>query len=220
MLSIKIDNNLYSTYNQIRLGIIHFKSDVKEPNLTFWKEMDEKVIPSVLSDIKDKNWSEIKGINGTRNAYKAFGRDPTRYRVSSEALLRRIKRGDKLYQINSVVDVNNRVSIESGLSIGSYDLDKIEGDITFTASKSGECYTGIGKDIIDLENLLVLKDEKGPFGSTMSDSTRTMVTLDSKNILVIIYCFQDDIDLDSLVKIASDLFIKYSDAKNLKSYII
>ena len=53
----------------------------------------------------------LPGIRGSRAAYKAFGRNSGRYSVSSsEALLRRIRRGDDLYHINSVVDVNNLIS--------------------------------------------------------------------------------------------------------------
>ena len=62
-------------------------------------------------------------------AYKAFGRNPGRYRVSSEALLRRVRRLDPLYRINTVVDVNNLISIQSGLSVGSYDIEQIKGDV-------------------------------------------------------------------------------------------
>ncbi|WP_288229697.1 phenylalanine--tRNA ligase beta subunit-related protein [uncultured Faecalicoccus sp.] len=55
-------------------------------------------------------------------AYKVFGRNPGRYRASSEALLRKVRRLDLLYRINIVVDVNNLILIQSGLFVGSYDL--------------------------------------------------------------------------------------------------
>lgn len=86
--------------------------------------MDNDVLPQVCADIDGKEWNGILGIKGSRTAYKAFGRNPSRYRVSSEALISRIRRGDELYHINSVEDVNNLVSVKSGLSVGSYDLEK------------------------------------------------------------------------------------------------
>ncbi|WP_300121159.1 B3/4 domain-containing protein [uncultured Enterococcus sp.] len=109
--------------------------------------------------IDGKEWSQIPGVKGSRAAYKAFGRNPGRYRVSSEALLRGVRRGGALYQINSVVDVNNLISIQSGLSVGSYDYDKISGSVIFRKSEQGEGYTGIGKDFLDMENMLVLADD-------------------------------------------------------------
>ncbi|MCJ0537701.1 hypothetical protein [Enterococcus cecorum] len=84
---------------------------MKAPDERFWTMMDDEVIPQVRAKIDGKEWSQIPGVKGSRATYKAFGRNPGRYRVSSEALLRRVRRGDALYQINSVVDVNNLISI-------------------------------------------------------------------------------------------------------------
>lgn len=174
-MKIKIDDQLNSVYPDIRLGLLQFQADVKESDKNFWERMNHTVLSQVQKTIEGKQWNEIPGVKGSRSAYKAFGRNPGRYRVSSEALLRRVRRGDALYTINSVVDVNNLLSIESGLSVGSYDLDQIHGTITFRKSEKGEGYTGIGKDFLDMENMLVLADEEGIFGSSMSDSTRAMV---------------------------------------------
>ena len=128
--------------------------------------MNNEVLPKVRADIDGKEWNEISGIRGSRAAYKAFGRNPGRYRVSSEALIRRVRRGDELYHINSVVDVNNLISVESGLSVGSYDLGKIHGAITLRKAENGEGYSGIWKDFLDMENMLVLVDDLNlPFGT-------------------------------------------------------
>ncbi len=102
--------------------------------------------PQVKNAMEEKEWNHIPGVKGSRAAYKAFGKNPGRYRVSSEALLRRVHRGDDLYHINSVVDVNNLISIKSGLSVGSYDLAHIQSTITLRKAEAGEGYTGIGKD--------------------------------------------------------------------------
>lgn len=121
--------------------------------------MDNEVIPRVKAKIDEKEWSQIPGVKGSRAAYKAFGRNPGRYRVSSEALLRRVRRGGAFYQINSVVDVNNFISIQSGLSVGSYDYNQISGSVILRKAEQGEGYTGIGKDFLDMENMLVLADD-------------------------------------------------------------
>lgn len=213
---VRINPQLFKTYPEIRLGLIRFHADVKESNENFWDYMNTAVLPYVRVDIEGKEWGEIPGIRGSRAAYKAFGRNPGRYRVSSEALIRRIRRGDELYHINSVVDVNNLISVKSGLSVGSYDLEKIHGTITLRKAVQGEGYTGIGKDFLDMENMLVLADEDGIFGSSMSDSTRAMVTDKSSDILVVIYCFEKDIDLMQLLddgRVAFEQFAETSDAE-------
>ena len=219
-MKIEIDKQLFSIYPEIRLGLLHFQADVKESDNTFWEYMNNDVLPKVRSLTEGKEWSEITGIKGSRAAYKAFGRNPGRYRVSSEALLRRVRRGDELYHINSVVDVNNLISVESGLSVGSYDLAHIHGAITLRKAEKGEGYTGIGKDFLDMENMLVLADDEGIFGSSMSDSTRAMVTKDTKDILVVVYCFENDIDLDSLLDNAQNAFQKFAEGQNIESRIV
>ena len=217
---IKIDEKLYDTYSEIRLGCLKFKADVKPSDDGFWSYMNNEILPDIYKNIEDKEWSEISGVKGSRAAYKAFGRNPGRYRVSSEALLRRVRRNDELYHINSFVDVNNLISVESGLSVGSYDLGNIHGDIVFRKAENGEGYNGIGKDFIDMENMLVLDDDDGIFGSSMSDSTRAMVTEKTKDILVVIYCFENDIALNELLEKSKTAFEKYSNAECLEAFII
>ena len=217
---VKIDGSLFESYPEIRLGLLHFYADVKAPDPQFWLHMENEIIPKVRIAIEGKSLLDIPGIRGSRAAYKAFGRDPGRYRVSSEALIRRIRRGDKLYHINSIVDVNNLISIESGLSVGSYDLGKIQGAITFRKAEHGEGYTGIGKDFLDMENMLVLADDEGLFGSSMSDSTRTMVTERAKNILVVVYCFENGIDLPGLLDRGKQAFEKFAAVTNADCWIV
>ncbi len=217
---ITIDPKLAGVYPEIRLGCLRFRADVKAPDAEFWKYLDGEVLPGIRKSIEGKEWGEIPGVRGSRVAYKAFGRNPGRYRVSSEALLRRVKRGDELYHINSVVDVNNLISVESGLSVGSYDLGQISGPVIFRKAEAGEGYEGIGKDFLDMENMLVLADDKGIFGSSMSDSTRAMVTEDTKDVLAVIYCFENSIILEALLANASEAFAKYAGAKEIESWTV
>lgn len=218
--NVKIEQELYSVYSQIRLGLLQFNADVRDSDTEFWSYMNNMILPEIRARIEGKEWSAIPGIKGSREAYKAFGRNPGRYRVSSEALIRRIRRGDDIYRINSVVDVNNLISIKSGLSVGSYDIDKIHGQVILRKAIQGEGYAGIGKEFLDMENMLVLADDEGIFGSSMSDSVRTMVTDNAKNILVAIYCFEDDIALDKLLDEAKGAFEKFAGAANIETWII
>ena len=218
--NLSIDNSIKDVFPDIRLGLICFKADVSVSDDRFWKYMNDEVLPQVRKTIDGKEWSEIPGVRGSRLAYKAFGRNPGRYRVSSEALLRRVRREDELYHINSVVDVNNLISVTSGLSVGSYDLANIQGDIVLRKAEQGEGYTGIGKEFIDMENMLVLADDNGIFGSSMSDSTRAMVTESTKDILVVIYCFESSIDLKELLISAQKSFEDYASASDIETWIV
>src|SRR5260370_26020762 len=124
-------------------------------------------------------------VEATRLACKALGKDPSRYRGSAEALLRRIVAGKGFPQINAVVDVINLVSVESRLPVGLYDLAHVTGETVFRAGQATETYKGIGKYDLNLEGLPVFSDAAGPHGSATSDSERTMVTEATTQVLAI-----------------------------------
>ena len=126
-------------------------------------------------------------IAAVRTMYKQLGIDPTKTRPSSEALLRRVRRGDALPRVNSFVDVINWCSVETQLPYGLYDAAKIEGDVTLRRGRAGEQYAGIRKDVVHVEGRLTLADAHGPFGNPTSDSARTMVTPSTTRGLVVIY---------------------------------
>jgi DNA/RNA-binding domain of Phe-tRNA-synthetase-like protein len=122
-----------------------------------------------------------------RTMYKRVGIDPTKTRPSSEALLRRVRRGDELPRVNSLVDVVNWCSLESRLPFGLYDADRIHGSVELRLGRPGEEYAGIRKDSVHVAGRLTLADDRGPFGNPTSDSARTMVTEATTRVLVVIF---------------------------------
>jgi len=159
---------------------------------------------------------EAAGILATRAAYKALGKDPARYRGSAEALLRRVIAGKGLPRINNVVDVINLVSVESRLPVGLYDLAHVQGDILFRAGRAGETYKGIGKYDLNLEGLPVFCDAVGPHGSPTSDSERTMVTLETKQVIAIIISFGGPEPLQRWGEQMVESLQKYASGKNIQ----
>ena len=126
-------------------------------------------------------------IAAVRTMYKRVGIDPTRRRPSSEALLRRVRKGEPLPRINSMVDVCNWCSLEFQLPYGLYDAARIEGDVVLRLGKEGESYPGIRKDDVHVGGRITLADAVGPFGNPTSDSARTMVTTATKRALLIVF---------------------------------
>ena len=122
-----------------------------------------------------------------RSMYKRLGLDPTKHRPSSEALLRRVIKGDSLPRINSLVDVINWCSVESQLPFGLYDASRIVGPVVLRRGRAGESYPGIRKDEVHVQGRLVLADDEGPFGNPSSDSDRTQVTEATTRALVVLF---------------------------------
>ena len=125
--------------------------------------------------------------DAVRGMYRRFGIDPTKTRPSSEALLRRVRKGGELPRVNSLVDIINWCSVESQLPFGLYDLDRIQAPVTARMGRPEEEYPGIRKDMVHLERRLTLVDAIGPFGNPTSDSARTMITTATTRAFVVIF---------------------------------
>lgn len=151
-----------------------------------WDEIDalgEKYKQTLTTE----SLKEMSGIAATRRVYRACGKDPSRYRPASEALIRRMLQGKKLYQIDTLVDLVNLASIAYGYSIGGFDADKFEGEtLTLGVGKAGEPYEGIGRGMINIEGLPVYRDEKGGVGTPTSDNVRTKMKLKTTHLVVLI----------------------------------
>lgn len=130
---------------------------------------------------------EMSGIAATRKVYRACGKDPSRYRPASEALIRRMLQGKQLYQRDTLVDLVNLASIAFGYSIGGFDADKFEGEtLTLGIGKAGEPYEGIGRGNINIEGLPVYRDNLGGVGTPTSDNERTKMMSDTSHLVVLI----------------------------------
>jgi DNA/RNA-binding domain of Phe-tRNA-synthetase-like protein len=130
-------------------------------------------------------------VTSVRTMYKRVGLDPTKTRPSSEALLRRVRKGDTLPRINSMVDVCNWCSLEFQLPYGVYDANKIDGDVELRIGRAGEAYGGIRKDDVHVDGRITLADRLGPFGNPTSDSARTMVTTGTTSALLVVFAPRD-----------------------------
>src|SRR5687768_2159061 len=148
---------------------------------------------------KDEPLGEIPTVRKIRAIFHRSGLDPTRYRPSSESLLRRAVKGKGLYFINSVVDLINYFSLKTLWPMGLYDADKLNPPIEWRIGQPGEKYEGIGRDILNLEHFPLLVDSNGPFGSPISDSMRTRVTEGCTRILWITFApAGTNIDMETL----------------------
>ena len=150
-----------------------------------------------------------------RTMYKRVGIDPTKRRPSSEALLRRVRKGEGLPRINSMVDVCNWCSLEFQLPYGLYDAAHLEGDVVLRLGIEGESYPGIRKDDVHVGGRITLADNRGPFGNPTSDSARTMVTAATTRALVVVFAPRD-IDarqLDRVVQITAQRMEEFTGAK-------
>ena len=154
-------------------------------------------------------------IKATREAYKKCGKDPSRYRPSSEALCRRILRGIPLYQIDTLVDLINLVSIKYGYSIGGFDADKISGNtLILGIGQKDEPYEGIGRGLLNIEGMPVYRDEVGGFGTPTSDNERTKIEIGTSHLLAIINGYDGKENLTDAANYMIKLLKEYADSSD------
>lgn len=164
-----------------------------------------------LSDINKR-----PGIKATRDVYKALGKEPNRYRPSSEALCRRAVKGMELYRINALVDLINVLSLLSGYSIGGFDVSKIDGDVlTLGVGREGEPFEAIGRGMLNICGMPVYRDNTGGIGTPTSDNERTKLDLSTTRLLMCINIYGEEMPADDTAGMAVNLLEKYAEANNI-----
>ena len=179
-------------------------------NAELWREID-----AFTRELRAGETAEsIKlqpAIAATREAYKRCGKDPSRYRPSAEALRRRLMRGLELYQIDTLVDLINLVSLRTGYSIGGFDADKIQGtDLKLGVGRAEEPFEGIGRGVLNIEGLPVYRDAVGGIGTPTSDNERTKMDLGTQHILAIVNGYSGQEGLREAAEMIQELLKKYT----------
>lgn len=204
------------------LHVLALSCDVcnSEPDERLWQEIadEEKAVRETVKLEQINKWLPIQA---TRQAYKRLGKDPNRYRPSSEALRRRILRELPLYKVDTLVDLINLVSIRSGYSIGGFDVDKIAGgSLVLGVGREGEIYHGIGRGELNIAGLPVYRDAVGGVGTPTSDEERTKIGLDTTHLLMIINGYSGLEGLEAAGKYAVGLLSKYVSAINMEAELV
>lgn len=217
--AIKIDKRIVDVCPNITIGLIRASVINKTTDDALWSEIE-----TAAAEIKSQY--ELLAINSrpavaaTRRAYKACGKDPNRYRVSSEALCRRIIRGLGLYRLTALVDLINLVSIKSGYSISGLDADKLVGDeLNLGVGEEGERYEGIGRGELNICGMPVYRDSMGGVATPTSDEERTKITLDTATIQININGYGEEMAMKDCVDWTVDLLKKYASATNIETAI-
>ncbi len=166
--------------------------------------------------------AEDETVKYVRRMYGRIGWEPTRYRPSSEALIRRILKGTGLYRINNLVDFGNIASARFHLPMGLYDAEKISGKILMDVGKEGESYRGISNPEIHATGKLILRDDNGIFGNPTADSLRTSITNTTKSSLAVFFCPPEipDIYIKEALDFLSDFYRKLAQDVRIEQEII
>ena len=220
MKNVSIEKDFATVCPALRIGVIEARVTNSESNPALWQligDEESRITAAYRLDEINKR----PAIQATRKAYRAFGKDPNRYRVSSEALCRRIVKGLGIYRIDTLVDLGNLVSIRAGYSIGAFDADHIDGDhLTLGVGREGELFHGIGRGVLNIEGLPVYRDRTGGIGTPTSDEERTKISLDTRSLLLLINAYGEEMPLDQTIDWTVELLKQFVSATDIDTTIV
>ncbi|WP_010307140.1 B3/B4 domain-containing protein [Kurthia senegalensis] len=186
-MTIRLDCSLTSIVPQFKIGIIHYTKIVATQSPQMILGRTRLYQESLFFDLQDAPVTSKAGVAAWRDVWKQLGANASRYRHSTESMLRRIAKGDYLTPVNSVVDLNNFFSLQYEIPVGSYDVQTLRGDITVALGNEHTQYEALNGRSVTLQNIPYTSDSLGPFGSPYVDSKRSAVSEGATDVLQVFY---------------------------------
>ncbi len=216
-IKISISEDVLKVCPEFSMAAIECKVKNSTYSKDLWQEIDN-FTSHFTQNYKMEDIKNRPAIEATRMVYKKLGKDPNRYRPSGEALCRRLLKGQGLYQIDTLVDLINLVSLKTGYSIGGFDADKIEGNLELGVGKQNEPFEAIGRGTMNIEGLPVYRDSIGGIGNPSSDEERTKISAETTHLLLLINGYSGMEGLSVAVEYSINLLKKYVQAYEIKYY--
>jgi len=186
-MNVRLDSSVTERLPALSLGILHYTGVSVSDSPKMLQGRINYFVEKLRLEHDLSRLTEIEGIAAWRSCFKQLGIDPSRYRPSSEALLRRLLQGNPFFWVNSAVDVNNFFSVLYALPCGIYDQEQLHGDVLCRIGQADDRYEGLNGREVHMEGKLLLADAHGAFGSPIVDSKRSCVTEQSKNLMQVIF---------------------------------
>lgn len=219
MIHVSISEEIAKACPDLHVAVVECDVVNTVSDEQLWKEITE-VETHIRTTCKLEDINKFPPIQATRQAYKRLGKDPNRYRPSAEALRRHILRELPLYKIDTLVDIINLLSIQSGYSIGGFDAGKIDGDLVLGVGREGEIYHGIGRGELNIAGLPVYRDNQGGVGTPTSDEERTKIDMNTGKLLMIINGYSGKDGLQEALTYGVSLLTRYVSTTNLEMELI
>lgn len=184
----KADKSFFEIFPNAKLGVVVIKNMDNTKNSDEIITLLENANEEAKKYLVNEQLSENEVIKVYREAYTKF-KTKKGARSSIEALLKRVKQGKPVGNINPLVDIYNSASLKFGLPCGAEDIDTFKGDLELTITSGGDDFYPLGDDKNEptLDGELCYKDELGAVCRCFNwrDGVRTMITENTKNAFII-----------------------------------
>jgi lysyl-tRNA synthetase, class I len=213
-----ISKSVGQKYPSITCGIAVIKGvAIKEKDEELEKEKEEFL--KSLEALTTEELGQYKEIQSYRRLYKEMGVDWHSRRPSPEALLRRVALKKGLYTVNTCVDAYNLIVMKHRISVGAFDLDKIEFPTQLRFAEKGEGILLLGdtEPTQYKETELAYFDQKGGYNIDFNfrDAQKTAVQLDTKNLYINVDGLYDITphQVEKVLNESCDIITKYCGGK-------
>lgn len=213
MIDLTIDQQIRDLFPLIEVGLLCGEVSNSEFNPELWMRIDDQSL-YLRNTYNFETIREIPPIKSCKAAYRLLGKDPNRYRVSAEAMVRRIVKGSSLYRIHTLVDILNLASIKTGVTIGGFDFDKVNAPLRLGIGRDEEEFDAIGRGTLNISRLPVYRDQIGAIGSPTSDCKRTQLRLETQKFLMIITDFYGESFIGTVVEELKEFLSLFASGNN------
>lgn len=197
-MKFSINPEMFAKYPRMRVGYVvaEFTNSKTHPDVEQLKSGLQQALKERYN-IDPSNFSAHKAIDVWSEVYKNFGVKPKEYPSSVTSLVRRVVKGQGIWNISTVVDLYNCHSVMGLTPMGGYDLDKVSGDIQIRCGVEGETFLGLGaKETVAVKpNQVVYVDNDGVICWLWNhkDCQRTMITSETSRAVFFFDCADQDL---------------------------
>lgn len=162
-MKFKVNQKIFEKWPEVKIGVVvllGINNGKKNPEILNLIRAEEE---KGKKELEGKDFNLMPEVAIWKEVYKDFGSNPREYRSSVEALLRRVRSGSQIPQINNLVDLYNYFSIKFHVPAGAEDLDKVKGDIFLTFADGTETgkYIGSVEEDTCYKDEIIYKDDAG-----------------------------------------------------------
>jgi DNA/RNA-binding domain of Phe-tRNA-synthetase-like protein len=187
---------------------IELTTEAKVPGLS---EL-HKALPGRLKRILlGRPLAEHPVVQSVRGLFRNSGCDPTRHRPSSEALVRRLEKGQPLPAILPAVDLNNLLSVELLVPCCVIEPSSVTGPMTLRRGRPGELMESM-RGPFTLDSKPVLADADGPFGTPITDNEKVKVKKAKGTFWMVVYLPRATVTRDRAVEVLNQIMTGLSGA--------
>lgn len=216
--TFSIDTKVKNKFSSISVGVAIVRGvTIEKTNEKLEKEKADLLLS--LESITTEQLGQYSEVISYRKLYKETGIDWHSRRPSPEALLRRVVLNKGLYTINTCVDAYNLVVMKHRVSIGAFDLDKIELPTVLRFAKLGEeiLLLGDSQPTKYKDGEIAYFDQSGGFNIDFNyrDAQKTAVQLTTKNLYINVDGVYDITPqkVEEVLHQAVEIIIKYCGGK-------